>query len=215
MTNLRKWIGKSEGAEPKKKSKLIEKEKSIIKVKYETKGLWDIEVQQGEDLTFDEIQIPSAGQNLEPGEPSVPQEGLYVGIPEGATVVDVRIAKSKQKTYTLSHQMKPAPTPTTDPSGMPELNPKQEIYEKDDAFPGVLFKNLGTKQLGDVKVLHLMMYPVQYHPVSNCIDLYSKIELEVEYEFGVEKAPLRGIPSKSRKRVPTGYEDSILNFDNI
>ena len=119
------------------------------------------------------------------------------------------------KTFSLDHQVKPAPLPSTDPSALPELSPKQEIYEKDDAFPGVLFKNLGTKQLGDVTVLHLMMYPVQYHPVSNTIDLHSKIELEVEYKLEAERAPLRGMPpTRSRKRAG-GYEDQILNFDNI
>ncbi|NVM27398.1 MAG: hypothetical protein HWN65_01040 [Candidatus Helarchaeota archaeon] len=213
---MRKWIGKSEGTAPKKKSKLIEKETNIIKVKYETKGLWDVEVQQSADLVWDELQIPDIGQNLEPGEPSLPQEGLYVAIPDDATVTDIKVVKYKKDTHLLSHQVKPAPQPSTDPSALPEITPKQEIYEKDDAFPGILFKKIGVTQVGDVNVVHLMVYPVQYHPIANTIDLYKKIELEVEYELAAEAAPpMRGVPTRGRKRVPAGYEDQILNFDNV
>ncbi|MFX1297411.1 MAG: C25 family peptidase propeptide domain-containing protein [Promethearchaeota archaeon] len=212
---MRKWLGKSRGIAPLKRSALVEKETSVVKVTYEAKGFWDIEVQKTGDIIFDEVQMPNIGQNLEPGEPSLPQEGLYVAIPKGATVIDVRVVKSKMKSFKLSHPVKPAPEPTTDPSGLPALNPKQSIYKKDIAFPGVLFKNLGTKQVGDINVVHLMLYPVQYHPTSNVIDLHKKIELEVEYEYSA-KGPLRGPPTRGvRKRVPTGYEDQILNFDNI
>ncbi len=220
MINLRSWIGKKEGSSPKKKSKLIEKETSVIKVKYETKGFWDIKVPV-EENTYAEVQIPNIGQSLEPGEPAVPQEGLYVAIPEGARVKDIDVVKTKKKTFQLDHQIKPAPEPTTDPSGVPSLNPKQEIYEKDEAYPGDLFKDMGLTQLGDVNVLHLIMYPVQVYPASNKVDLYSSIELEVEYEF-TQKAPpmrggppMRGAPTRSRKRVPAGYDDQILNFDNV
>ncbi len=213
---MRKWLGKSRGTTPLKQSKLIEKEKNVIKVIYEAKGLWNVEVRQTADLVFNELQIPNAGQNLEPGEPSLPQEGLYVAIPDDATVTEIRVGKTKKKTYKLDYKVKPAPEPTTDPSGMPEINPKKEIYESDNAYPGVLFKNLGVKQLGDVKVIHLMMYPVQYYPLSNKIDLYRKIELEIEYELGVEKAPpLRGVPERSKRRIPAGYDDQILNIENI
>ncbi|MHA1275566.1 MAG: C25 family peptidase propeptide domain-containing protein [Candidatus Helarchaeota archaeon] len=218
---MRSWIGKKEGSIPKKKSKLIEKETSVIKVKYETKGFWDIDVPVEGKGTYAELQIPNIGQNLEPGEPAVPQEGLYVAIPEGATVKNISILKTKKKTYKLKNKIKPAPEPTTDPSGVPALNPKQEIYEKDEAYPGFLFNNLGVKQVGDVTVVHLMMYPVQVYPMSNTVDLYSTIELGVEYELA-EKAPpirggppMRGIPTRGRKRVPEGYDEEILNFDNV
>lgn len=201
-------MGGSEGTAPQKKSILVQKEKSVIKVTYETKGLWDIK----SDPNFEEIQVPNIGQNLEPGEPALPQEGVYVGIPAGATVSDIKVVKEQKKTVKLNEPVKPAATPTVDKRAAPEFIPKKDIYEKADTFPGVLYKDLGVKQLGDVTVLHLMMFPVQYHPLSKTIDLYSKIELEVTYEVGASKEiPMRG----GRKRVPSGYEDQILNFDNV
>ncbi len=216
MIKLRKWIGKSEGTAPKKKSKLIAKETNTVRINYETKGFWDIEIQPSTDSVWDELQIPDIGQNLEPGEPALPQEGLYVAIPDDATVKNVKVIGSKKETYKLSHQVKPAPEPTTDPSAPPELSPKKEIYEKDETFPGILFNNRGVTQLGDVNVVHLMIYPVQYQPVSNTIELYKNIELEIEYEVGAKEAPpMRGAPRRSRRRVPAGYKDQILNFENI
>ena len=216
MIKLRKWLKtglfrSAKGTAPKKQSELIEAETAIIKVIYETKGLWDIPVQQGE-MSFEEIQLPNVGQHLEPGEPAVPQEGLYVAIPEGATVIGIKVVSEKKKTFNLDQPVKPAPQPTTDKTALPELLPKQEIYDKEDeAFPGVLFKDLGMKEVGDVQVLHLMMYPVQYRPPST-IDLYTKIELEITYELGAAKEiPMRG----GRKRVPAGAEEEILNFENI
>jgi len=220
VIELRKWLRAGflapEGAEPQKKSKLIEKETlpSVIKVIYETKGFWDSLVQQTDEIAFENIEIPNIGQNLEPGEPSLPQEGLYVAIPEGATVTDIKVVATKQKTFAIDQPVKPAPTPTTDKSAPPEFIPKKEIYEKNVTFPGELYKNLGPKEMGDVTVLHLMMYPVQYNPVANTVILYKKIELDVSYKSAERR--LRGAPTrKSRKRVPAGYEDQILNFENI
>ncbi|TFG05988.1 MAG: hypothetical protein EU536_00160 [Promethearchaeota archaeon] len=218
---MKRWLKAglrgASGDAPIKQSRLIEnKIEPIIKVTYETKGLWDIELQLSNKQAFNEIEIPNIGQNLVPGEPQVPQEGLYVAIPEGATVQDIKVVKSKKKTFQLAHQLKPAPEPSRDPSGSPALNPKQEIYDLNEAFPGELFKNLGVKQIGDVNVIHLMIYPVQYYPASNKIDLFSQIELEVEYKLSPEKAPLRGGPLRGgRKRVPAGYDDQILNLDNV
>ena len=201
-------MGGSEGTAPQKKSMLVQKEKSVIKVTYETKGLWDIK----SEPNFEEIQVPNVGQNLEPGEPALPQEGLYIGIPTGATVSDIRVVKEQKKTIKLNDPVKPAATPTFDKRATPEFIPKKDIYEKADTFPGVLYKDLGIKQLGDVSVLHLMMFPVQYHPLSKTIDMYTRIELEITYELGASKEiPTRG----GRKRVPSGYEDQILNFDNL
>lgn len=215
---MRKWIGKSEGSVPQKQSKLIEKETTVIKVKYETKGLWNIDIAK-DDITYQELQIPDIGQNIEPGEPSLPQEGLYVAIPDDATVTDIKVSDTRKKVFKLSNPVKPAPQPTTDPSGAPELVPKQEIYDLEDAYPGVLFKNIGVTDVGDVQVVHLMMYPVQYYPAKNEIELYTKIEVEITYELGAAKAPpMRGAPPTRggrKRRVPAGYEDQILNFDNI
>jgi hypothetical protein len=210
VIKVKKWIkmGGAEGTAPQKKSILVEKEKSVIKVTYETKGFWNIK----SESKFEEIQVPDIGQNLEPGEPALPQEGLYVGIPVGATISDIKVVNEQKKTIKLNEPVKPAATPTVDKRAAPEFIPKKDIYEKEDTFPGVLFKDLGIKQLGDVNVLHLMMFPVQYHPLSKTIDLYTKIELEITYE----RNALRAIPTRGgRKRVPPGYEDQILNFDNI
>ncbi len=215
---LRKWLKAgfrgSSGATPQKQSALIEKEIPVIKVIYETKGLWDTEFQQN----FHEIQIPNAGQNLEPGEPSLPQEGLYVAIPEGSKIIDIKVGNTQKKTFKLEKKVKPAPTATKDKRASPEFTPNQEIYDTDNAFPGVLFKNLGVERLGDIHVVHIMMYPVQYFPRSDKIDLYTRIELEISYELGAEKAPpMRGAPMRGgeKKRVPSGYEDQVLNFDNV
>ncbi len=218
MSKLRKWLRGGflapEGAEPKKKSKLIEKETSIIKVIYETKGLWDSIVHQTDDIAFENIEIPNIGQSLEPGAPSLPQEGLYIAIPEGATITDIKVVSTKQKTFAITQPVKPGPTPTTDKSAPPEFIPKKEIYEQNVTFPGELYKNLGTQKMGDITVLHLMMYPVQYNPVANTIILYKKIELDVSYKSAERR--LRGAPTRgAKKRVPAGYEDQILNFDNI
>lgn len=212
MIKLRKWIKTGirgpEGSGPQKSSMLVEKEAKKIKVIYETKGMWNI---AGES-DFEEIEVPTVGQNLEPGEPALPQEGIYVALPAGATVSDIKVIKTEKKTIKLNKKLKPAPTPTLDEHTPPEYIPNSDIYERDEVFPGVLYKDLGMTKLGDVNVLHLMICPVQYYPRTNKVDLYQRIELEISYEAET----FRGAPTRGgRKRVPPGYEDQILNFDNV
>lgn len=207
------------GSVTKKSSELIKGESGDyhkIKITYSMLGIWEqIRGKIDNDQEFAQIEIPSGGQMLEsPGSPQMPQEGLFVAIPDDAKDIEIEVEDSESKEYDMDKEIMPTQEPTKDATLKLE---KDEIYEKDEFYPGVLFKNLGPRKIGEVNTLQIMIYPVQYNPQANKIQVYSKIELEIKYK--TPKSTFRGgyrSPPPSRKRrVPKMYKESILNLDNI
>jgi len=199
-----------------KKSELIKSEEGDyykISITYSMAGIW-AQLKQRKDQQFMQIEIPDAGLMLDnPGSPQIPQEGLFVAIPDDAKDIEVSIVGSESKVHELDAELMPVPEPTRD---TPKEIVKNEIYEKNEFYPGYLFKNLGPQKIGNVNTLHIMIYPVQYNPKANKIEVYSKIQLEIKYRKPKPKfrGGFRSTPSK-KKRVPKMFKDNLLNLENV
>lgn len=206
------------GSVTQKSSELVKTETAnyySIKITYKMPGIFKQE-RIIQDDAFSQIEIPNAGQMLNsPGSPQIPQEGLFVAVPDNAEDIEVSVINSESKTYEMDNDLLPIPEPTRD--APPELK-KDETYEKDEYYPGTLFKNLGERKIGEVNALQIMVFPVQYNPKTRKIDVYSVIKLEVKYK--IPKSRFRGgfrsSPGSGRKkRVPKMYKDNILNLENV
>ncbi|MBD3230676.1 MAG: hypothetical protein GF329_21030 [Candidatus Lokiarchaeota archaeon] len=207
------------GSVTQKSSELVEDESGdyySIKITYKMPGIFKQD-RKIKDNLFSQIEIPNAGQMLQsPGSPQIPQEGLFVALPDDAEDIEVEVINSISKEYEMHNDILPVPEPTRD--APPEMK-KDETYEKDKYYPGTLFKNLGERKIGEVNALQIMVYPVQYNPKSRKIDVYSEIQLEVRYK--IQKSKFRGgfrsTPGSGskKKRVPKMYKDQILNLRNV
>ncbi|MHA1231091.1 MAG: C25 family peptidase propeptide domain-containing protein [Candidatus Helarchaeota archaeon] len=232
MTN-KKWLSISEdekditvieektdewGSITSKKCEFIKSETGDfhkITITYSMKGLWELEKEIA-DNKFSQIEIPDGGLMLDdPGSPQLPQEGLFIALPDNYDELEISVVETESKVYKLKSDLIPVPKPTRDATLIVE---KGEIYDKDEFYPGVLYKNFGVNKIGNVKTLHLMIYPVQYNPKAQTIEVYSKIVLEIKYKEKEDETSkkFRGYPVKKRKkRVPRMFRDSLLNLENI
>jgi hypothetical protein len=167
------------------------------RVHYELGGMWrDVLSYEGTD--FDTLLVPEAGQMQVVGAPEIPQEGLYVAVPENAEVTDVRVVEKTERDLPGEYDLLPASEPVLE--GMEaEHVPDPAVYDSDEPFPGKDVELLGTKHIAGRKVAHVMVYLLQYRPRSKRIKVLESIDIEVLYETlpGMDAGPQRKLLRKS------------------
>ncbi len=187
--------------------KLTDKGTYELKINYIPKGMWHKEIMAKiaqKDSKVETLEMPEAGVILEPGKPMLPIEGIFIALPPKAELVGIKVTNAQSIEYPGKIDIIPAPEPTRDKKGSkgdkgveydhsePEYK-RDAIYNKDEEFPGELFKLLSVNYIGSVRVAHLMMYPLQYKPKSKILLIYNLIELVAEYTPGISIAKKRGI----------------------
>jgi hypothetical protein len=167
------------------------------RVFYQLKGLWqDMLTHKGTDYnTFDTIDSGHIG---EVGAPRVPQEGIFVAIPENSEVKEVKVVNKKEKELDGKFNLVPAPKPVFEGEEQ-EYIPNKKIYQSDDTFPGRYIDFVGTKHIGGRKVAHILIYLFQYKPKSGKIIALESLELEIVYETkpGMDPRPIRRTARKA------------------
>jgi hypothetical protein len=149
------------------------------RISYELSGMW-FGQSVFRDTTYETLEIPGAGNIQIEGEPELPQEGLFVAIPENADFAEVRRLEMDVKEIPGEHLVRPASRPVRE-TERPEYFPNRGIYGSNRAYPGNYFQFLGTKRVAGRKVAHIMVYPVEYHPRSKSLLVLKSILLEVRY----------------------------------
>lgn len=150
------------------------------RITYHAKGMWK-DVLPFRGTHYDTLSVPDAGRIQIEGVPEIPQEGLFVAIPENAEVKEVNITGKKEKELDGTYYMLPASRPFRE-GEEPEYIPKEEIYESDELFPGKYIEFLGTKYVAGRKVAHIVVYLAQYNPKTKNVTALQSIDLEVVYE---------------------------------
>lgn len=179
------------------------------KVTYQVRGIWeDIFSFKGTD--YDTLNVPDAGRMQIEGSPEIPQEGLFVAIPENAEVKEVKVISKKEKELDAGYYILPASKPVLE-GEEPEYIPNKEIYESGEPFPGKDIEFIGTKYVAGRKVAHIMIYIVQYKPKSKKVMVLESIDLEVIYETST------GMDAKVKRMLlrRSPMEQMILDSNNI
>ncbi|MFX1297412.1 MAG: C25 family peptidase propeptide domain-containing protein, partial [Promethearchaeota archaeon] len=141
----------------------------IVTIEYNPQGMWykDVTAKIGKkDTKVTALEMPESGVILEPGDPMLPIEGLYVALPSGAELVDIKVGEVESMEFPGEVDIIPAPEPTKDGGKYdwkePTYKQKRKIYQSDDEYPKELFKLLSVNYIGSVKIAHLIMYPLHY-----------------------------------------------------
>lgn len=191
---------------------LDQKKRETTQITYDLNGLWK-GVFKASNTEYDTLAVPGAGSIASEGLPEIPQEGIFVAVPNGATNFEVKVIKKKMKHIPGAWQLKPAPKPITEEeylAGKEEYRPKQDVYGSDIEFPGQDFEFLGLKHLEGVPVVHLIVYLAQYKPMSKSLSVVETITLEVGYDV----PPQKDAVPRARSVRPM-LSDLILDFDNV
>ncbi|MHA1831955.1 MAG: C25 family cysteine peptidase [Candidatus Helarchaeota archaeon] len=205
-----------------------------VNVIYRPKGVWykkfeeQSQIRAKKDTIFTDLLMPSGGAILETGAPMLPTEGLFVALPPGTTFKELKIVNYVERKFPEPIDVLPAPKPTKDNGKdwvTPEFEPNEKIYSSDELFPENLVEIISTEnKMGDVSIVHLMIYPMRYRPKSRELIAYSEIELDVYYtpapksgrRFRGGAGIGRTLPRRApRQTVRKEIQSEILNLDSV
>ncbi len=217
-----------------------------LNISYVPRGMWYKEITRKidkKDAKVTTLDMPDSGVILEPGKPMLPIEGLFVALPTGAELVDIKVIDTETMEYPGEIEIIPAPEPSKDGKGKkktkipydqapPEFKRQKDVYDSDKEYPKEVFKLINVNYIGSLRVAHLMIYPLHYKPKSKKLIIYNRIELKAEYTPGISIASptLRGPALTAPAEPPTGapqpvapaapqiqmvYKDQILNLEAI
>jgi len=129
------------------------------------------------------IALPGHFLPGEAGAPSLPGNGHYVAIPEGAKPV-LSVKYLAKETY-QNINIAPSPVIPIDQQRGPLIYEKNEkIYSSDTFYPNETVKLSKVFQVRGVDAVMLGITPFAYNPVRKELVVYREIEIELSFEGG-------------------------------
>jgi hypothetical protein len=181
-------------------------------VLYELSGAWKGTFTVAKSR-YDTISVPRAGAVSEEGLPEIPQEGIFVAVPKGATNVKVKAVQKKMQVVPGTWKLKPAPKPIIEEeylAGKEEYKSKPEVYNSDNDYPGKDFEFLGLKSIEGVPVVHLIIYLAQYKAKSGKLSMVKSMTIEVSYDVPPQMDAIPRVQA-----ISPALSDMILDFENV
>jgi len=152
-------------------------QRTSLTVRFTTTGAWE-----GTVSGFQKITIPETTLTEQEGAPGVPKDGIFVAVPMDAEEVEVRTVDKAAVTLDHEVNLAPAPKQFVEEEFQEVFEQDPEIYESDEAYPGVDFDFLGLKTISGVRVAHILVFLGQYRPRSRTLELVQSLTLEVSYQ---------------------------------
>jgi len=147
-------------------------------------GMYKQDVMEGSE-TFQRIEIPGAGRSLETGAPELPYIRQLIAIPECDDVIlNVNIT---EQTNFDNYNIYPVPDyeEATDQNGGVYV---QEVFNKDETaytqnvyLNGVNAEIVSVGYLRNQKYAEVFLYPVQFNPVNQHIEVYTHYEIILNF----------------------------------
>jgi hypothetical protein len=186
--------------------------RGTTRVVFELGGAWKGTFATG-GKTFDTLSVPGAGSISREGYPEIPQEGIFVAVPLGASKITVEVVKKTMQEAPGTWNIRPAPKAVTEKehlAGKDEFKPKADIYGSDEEYPDKDVDFLGEKSIEGVLVAHVLVYLARYRPKSGKVSLVKSMTLDVSYDI---PATRDAVP-RTRTITPM-LADMILDIENV
>jgi PKD repeat protein len=192
---------------------LLESNRSGLVLEITVPGMFSETIIQ-DDKTFQRITLDENRTTKDVGRPELPMIHELIGFP-GNERATYQILEKETRNFS-GYQIFPFQTPTTDNAGAPvhEFVIDNQFYEKDAPYPA---ENLVMGQPGiwrDVKVAGVHFTPFTYNPVSQELEVITKMRIKIDFE-GVDNSfdftPKKELTPKFHRM----YEAAIANFGDL
>jgi hypothetical protein len=182
------------------------------RVEYTSIGGWKGTFTSAE-TQYDTFRLPKSSVASAEGLPAIPQRGIYVAIPEGATAIEAKVIRKRMEAQPGKWHLQPAPKPLTESEyldGKEEYRPDPRVYDSDEEYPSKDFEFVGVRRLEGVRVVHLIVYLAQFRPLSGRLSLVKSLTIEISYDV-----PPATDAASSESAVRPSLADMILDLPDL
>ena len=148
-----------------------------------------------EGVTYDQVSLPNTIVTMEPGEPQLPVQLVYLVIPSDQKVAGINIVSAISEPVAGTFNIYPSQPAVPIGDEAPSFTaPDQKIYAASSPYPGKLVEITGDGYMGGYHIVSLLVYPIQYTPVDGKLAFYNTISFSLQTSSGADG-------SVSRKRI--------------
>ncbi len=137
------------------------------------------------ETIWTKIRLPGYEISDDIGAPEVPVRSVRIALPFGARVTDVKVVSTDrellQGDYLLRYTHEPVILTRED---IIDTKSDNAIYTSDTPYPENIVDFMGVYYYDNHAICELLVYPLQYIPLSRKILFYSSIRVAVSYEGG-------------------------------
>jgi len=160
--------------------------------------------------TWDRVEIPGGGYEIELGKPEVPHVTRLLVIPARSGV--------HVEAHILSEHIIPnIDLMPAQGRAIEETNERywsEETYQRDEFYPQTLALAGEPGIMRDIRVIPIQMNPVSYNPVTKELRIATKMEIEVVYEGTDLRNALERSPRPVSQSWANMMSSSVVNFDD-
>jgi hypothetical protein len=135
---------------------------------------------------YDRVIAPGLIPAGNPGEPMIPAKGAYILLPPNSKDRSIHITPSGEQAIRFNLSIAPIPKPIPllpkNCSSIP--TPDETIYGSNSLYPGKLYTKVGTYVFRGYQILVLLLYPIQYNPVTDELFYYKNLEVSIKTTIG-------------------------------
>ncbi|UCE17820.1 MAG: hypothetical protein JSV84_13215, partial [Gemmatimonadota bacterium] len=161
--------------------------------------------------TFHKVRLFGAGWAIEAGRPELPVVARFVCVPPGVSV-DVETGHAE---YTTLNDVRVLPCQELEHSrkGKREITRDHVLYARDSFFPESIVEVETPLTIRGLRVVPLIVHPVQYNPLRGKLKVYRSLTVRLTYRGA-------GVPFTGGRRssgeseaFEKFYRSSVLNYD--
>lgn len=135
-------------------------------------------------IQYDYVQLKNARRQQTIGTPDLPVFYYTFYIPVNQKAVSVVFKSNRKEIIQLTNDLIPTQKPfltSWNGSDTTFILPNKLVYGSNDAYPKVQARITETNYLdGDLELVTIEVFPMQYNPISKTIDYSSKFDLKIE-----------------------------------
>jgi hypothetical protein len=131
---------------------------------------------------FDQVTMRDAEGVWNPDEPDLPAYGVTLLLPQGSTLTDVNVQPGTTINLGSGFTVAPVeqPVPVSDSTETAAHGIRDElIYSSENVFPPTLFTTVGTYSFRGYDMIVLLLYPMQYYPLTGTLSYFSDMTVTV------------------------------------
>jgi hypothetical protein len=157
--------------------------------------------EEGGGETFDFVELPGELHFMNPGEPMMPLVNAAFAVPWGSTVNAISITASASEVLDGGYYVYPAQEQAEIGEGdVGWTPPNPAIYGSSNPYPAEVVQGGAAGTARGHMLYNFAFAPMQYRPADGEIDLYTSIEITLDY------TPPEEPPEPTRMEVPEIYD---------
>jgi hypothetical protein len=146
-------------------------------------------------MLYDRVTLPDCCPAGRAGEPKIPSKGAFLLLPPASKVSRIDITPGEKTILGLDRLVEPTSQaiPLSQTEDIPIPTPNEMIYQSNTEYPGILYTQVGVYSFRGYQILVLLLYPVQYNPVTGELVYYKNLEVSIKTEnTGIQSEFYRG-----------------------